>query len=98
MIEIAISSMQEALAANGDEAPAGSWDPVREPIPDVGELARDMEARLAAEEAAEADTDSDGVPAPGNTSIEGEAAPADPGADVPEHSTSRTEGAPVEGA
>jgi uncharacterized protein YqhQ len=33
MIEVAIASMQEALAANGDEAPAGSWDPPRRPIP-----------------------------------------------------------------
>jgi uncharacterized protein YqhQ len=49
MIEVAISSMQEALAANGDTAPEGSWDPVREPIPDAGELARRMEAQLAAE-------------------------------------------------
>ncbi len=40
MIEVAICSMQEALAANGDMAPEGSWDPVREPIPDAGELAR----------------------------------------------------------
>lgn len=50
MIEVAICSMQEALAANGDTAPAGSWDPAREPIPDVGELAREMEARLEVEE------------------------------------------------
>jgi uncharacterized protein YqhQ len=53
MIEIAISSMQEALAANGDTAPEGSWDPVREPIPDAGELARRMEAQLAAEGSAD---------------------------------------------
>ena len=33
MIEVAIASMREALAANGDEAPAGSLDPVRRPIP-----------------------------------------------------------------
>jgi uncharacterized protein YqhQ len=55
MIEVAICSMQEALAANGDTAPEGSWDPVREPIPDVGELARKMEARLEADEAARSD-------------------------------------------
>lgn len=53
MIEIAISAMQEGLAANGDTAPAGSLDPVREPIPDVEELAKEMEARLEAEETAE---------------------------------------------
>jgi uncharacterized protein YqhQ len=33
MIEVAIASMQEALAANGEEPPAGSWDPPRRPIP-----------------------------------------------------------------
>src|SRR3954451_1134158 len=33
MIAVAIASMQEALAANGDQAPAGSWDPPRRPIP-----------------------------------------------------------------
>ena len=33
MIEVAIASMREALAANGEEAPAGSWDPPRRPIP-----------------------------------------------------------------
>jgi uncharacterized protein YqhQ len=54
MIEVAICSMQEALAANGESAPDGSWDPPREPIPDAGELARTMEERLAAEERAAA--------------------------------------------
>jgi uncharacterized protein YqhQ len=57
MIEVAICSMQEALAANGDTAPAGSWDPVREPIPDVDELAKEMEARIEAEEAANDDAE-----------------------------------------
>jgi uncharacterized protein YqhQ len=33
MIEVAIASMREALAANGEDAPAGSLDPVRRPIP-----------------------------------------------------------------
>jgi uncharacterized protein YqhQ len=33
MIEVAIASMREALAANGEEAPQGSLDPVRRPIP-----------------------------------------------------------------
>ncbi len=33
MIEVAIASMREALAANGEEAPPGSWDPPRRPIP-----------------------------------------------------------------
>ena len=53
MIEIAICAMQEGLAANGETAPEGSWDPPREPIPDVGELAKEMEARIEAEEATE---------------------------------------------
>jgi uncharacterized protein YqhQ len=53
MIEIAICAMQEGLAANGETAPAGSWDPPREPIPDVDELAKEMEARIEADEAAE---------------------------------------------
>lgn len=33
MIAVAIASMQEALNANGEEAPADSWDPPRRPIP-----------------------------------------------------------------
>ncbi|CAN5747057.1 DUF1385 domain-containing protein [soil metagenome] len=33
MIEVAIASMREALEANGEEAPAGSSDPPRRPIP-----------------------------------------------------------------
>jgi uncharacterized protein YqhQ len=33
MIEVAIAAMREALAANGEEAPAGSLDPPRRPIP-----------------------------------------------------------------
>jgi uncharacterized protein YqhQ len=33
MIEVAIASMREALAANNDDAPAGSEDPERRPIP-----------------------------------------------------------------
>ncbi len=61
MIEVAICSMQEALAANGDVAPEGSWDPVREPIPDAGELARDVEARRVAEEAAAPDAGAPGI-------------------------------------
>jgi uncharacterized protein YqhQ len=56
MIEVAICAMQEALAANGETAPDGSWDPVREPIPEAADLAREMEARLEAEEAEKAET------------------------------------------
>jgi uncharacterized protein YqhQ len=37
MIEVAIASMREALAANGEEAPAGSLDPQRRPIPTAAE-------------------------------------------------------------
>jgi uncharacterized protein YqhQ len=33
MIEVAIASMRESLAANGEDAPAGSLDPLRRPIP-----------------------------------------------------------------
>jgi uncharacterized protein YqhQ len=54
MIEIAVSAMQEALAANGETAPAGSLDPERQPLPDAGELAKEVEARREAEEAADA--------------------------------------------
>jgi uncharacterized protein YqhQ len=55
MIEVAIASMQEALAANGEAAPDGSTDPVRQPMPEASELAREMEAR-AADEAADTGT------------------------------------------
>jgi uncharacterized protein YqhQ len=41
MIEVAIASMREALAANGEEPPAGSWDPPRRPIPEAGSSARE---------------------------------------------------------
>ncbi|HSM33229.1 MAG TPA: DUF1385 domain-containing protein [Anaerolineae bacterium] len=77
MIEVAVCAMQVALAANGETAPSGSLDPASEPIPDVGELAREMEARLEAEEAAAAEA---GTPATSGTpgSDEG-AVPADPG-------------------
>jgi uncharacterized protein YqhQ len=33
MIEVAIASMREALAANNEAAPEGSEDPARRPIP-----------------------------------------------------------------
>jgi uncharacterized protein YqhQ len=41
MIEVAVASVREALAANGEEAPDGSLDPEREPIPDLKVLAED---------------------------------------------------------
>ena len=61
MIEVAIASMQEALAANGETAPDGSLDPARVPMPDAAELAHEMEARAAAEEATDAATGSSGT-------------------------------------
>ena len=61
MIEVAIASMQEALAANGETAPDGSLAPLTVPMPDAGELAKEMEARAAAEEAADAATGSTGT-------------------------------------
>jgi uncharacterized protein YqhQ len=48
MLEVAIASMREALAANGEQAPEGSLDPPRRPIPTTAELreqARDQLAR-----------------------------------------------------
>jgi uncharacterized protein YqhQ len=48
MIEVAIASMHEAMAANDDVAPDGSWRPGTEPLPDAAELARDVEARASA--------------------------------------------------
>jgi uncharacterized protein YqhQ len=35
MIEVAVAAMQEAIAANGETAPAGSLDPARRPIDEV---------------------------------------------------------------
>jgi hypothetical protein len=35
MIEVAVAAMQEAIAANGETAPAGSLDPERRPIDSV---------------------------------------------------------------
>jgi uncharacterized protein YqhQ len=43
MIEVAIASMREALAANGEEPPAGSLDPQRRPIP-MGKGVQDQES------------------------------------------------------
>jgi uncharacterized protein YqhQ len=42
MIEVAIASMREALKANGEEAPAGSLDPLRRPIPTTVEVRADQ--------------------------------------------------------
>ncbi len=47
MIEVAIASMREALAADGEPAPDGSLAPPTEPIPDAKTLAADVEARTA---------------------------------------------------
>lgn len=46
MIEVAVASVREAIAANGEEPPPGSMDPPREPIPDLKILA-DEQARPA---------------------------------------------------
>jgi uncharacterized protein YqhQ len=97
MIEIAICSMHEALAANGDTAPAGSWDPVREPIPDAGELAKDVEARQNAEEEAAAAA-ADGLTSEADPSAEPATASAEP-ATADDDATSPPEAAsPPEGA
>jgi uncharacterized protein YqhQ len=90
MIEVAICSMQEALAANGETAPAGSWDPPREPIPEPGELAREMEARQGASAAGQAETSGT---AASHEDADGSGA-AD-GVDGPDHPESR---APIGGA
>jgi uncharacterized protein YqhQ len=55
MIEVAIASMHEALAANGETAPEGSFVPEREPMPQATALAKDVEARQAEEASAAAD-------------------------------------------
>jgi uncharacterized protein YqhQ len=60
MIEVAIASMQEALAANGETAPSGSLEPERVPMPDASDLAREMEARAVTEDGADAATGSSG--------------------------------------
>ena len=64
MIEVAIASMHEALAANGETAPEGSLVPEREPMPDATALAKEVEARQADEGAAAAarDPSEDGSP------------------------------------
>jgi uncharacterized protein YqhQ len=88
MIEIAICAMQESLAANGETAPEGSLDPAREPIPDAGELAREMEARLEAEGADDAegadhtDVASDDAVPEAEVAVEDATAPTSGGPDV----------------
>ena len=52
MIEVAIASMQEALAANGETAPSGSYDPPRRHLAEQAPTARlDPEPVTAAREA-----------------------------------------------
>ena len=48
MIEVAIASMNEALAADGETPPEGSLHPDVQPIPDARTLAADVEARSSA--------------------------------------------------
>jgi uncharacterized protein YqhQ len=74
MIEIAVSAMQEALAANGETAPAGSLDPERQPLPDAGELAKEVEARREAEDAAGSASAQDTADAADAADAEGAAA------------------------
>lgn len=82
MIEIAICAMQEGLAANGETAPPGSWDPPREPIPDAGELAKEMEARLEAEEAASHEASGEPATSSDREAEADEPRPAEPAADT----------------
>jgi uncharacterized protein YqhQ len=42
MIEVAIASMREALTANGEQAPSGSMNPPRRPIPTSAEVRADQ--------------------------------------------------------
>jgi len=48
MIEVAIASMREALAADHEAAPVGSLDPAVQPIPDAKVLAADVGSRTTA--------------------------------------------------
>ena len=47
MIEVAIASMREALEANGEEAPAGSMNPERRPLPTAAEAKEAATDQLA---------------------------------------------------
>ena len=91
MIEVAICSMQQALAANNDTAPEGSWDPATEPIPDPEELAKEMEARYEAEEAAAAEAEA----TTDDTEATEPAATPDDGSPEPAGSTSEPSDAPA---
>ena len=75
MIEVAIASMREALAANNDSAPEGSADPERRPIPSSAtapEAAADASdgtrAAMAALAPASGVAGPDGPPAEGSNS------------------------------
>lgn len=59
MIEVAIASLHEALAANGETAPDGSLDPLREPIPDLKALADDRAGAAAIDGSPEASPTAD---------------------------------------
>ena len=52
MIEVAIASMQEALTANHEAAPAGSWDPPRRPLPVGGAPTTDTSLGVEKQESA----------------------------------------------
>ncbi len=97
MIEIAISSMHEALAANGETAPEGSWMPERVPMPDAKVLAEDVEARAAmAGGAPAASVAATATTVPSVDRLADGSAPD--GAHHPEPTPQRSGGAPTEGA
>jgi uncharacterized protein YqhQ len=48
MIEVAVASVQEALAANGETAPDGSLDPARDPVEAAGQVVGDQAGADAA--------------------------------------------------
>jgi hypothetical protein len=52
MIEVAIVSLEQAIAADGDPIPAGGLDLPRDPMPLPGETAKNVRA---AQEAADAE-------------------------------------------
>jgi len=74
MIEVAIASMHEALAANGETAPEGSLDIERVPMPSAKDLAGEVGAR---NEEATADVSGGPVPAAA-AAVHAPADPTDP--------------------
>jgi uncharacterized protein YqhQ len=97
MIEIAIASMHEALAANGETAPEGSWDPPREPMPDAKALAEDVEARAGSAPPAPAATMVAAPAASATAGTTGEGSPGSAAASL-DPSPQRSGGPPAEDA